>query len=339
MDKLLYFPYINLPRTDWTIRTLMYYESIGTIVPNEYFYDPENNYDPHMLELVRSELVIPINPIETLDNPWEVSNPFIEFVNGPDFKIKKRKRNFIQPNYTRIQNDKFKVTGSKIHADKFDKEIFYQLEQIGLARRDKNNYNWFFVETRTANLLMTFLASVISSKLEMRPTTDIINKSYKIAGKKIEHQKKQLISKRETILRELIPFPQEIDLTKLRRFKDKYISLLESFRNKIELIVLDAKLIEGSELFNEKVKELKLRKDELSAKMNESQFKNIIFGSICGIIGAYQGLASAETTGAVIGGLPGFTSAIYSALRIEKAENIFDQSGMKYLALMDKRLK
>jgi hypothetical protein len=68
-DKLLYFPYINLPNTDWTVRTLLYYEKVGSIVPDDFFYAPEKNYDPFMLELVKQELVFPINPISQLDNP------------------------------------------------------------------------------------------------------------------------------------------------------------------------------------------------------------------------------------------------------------------------------
>jgi hypothetical protein len=38
-------------------------------------------------------------------------------------------------------------------------------------------------------------------------------------------------------------------------------------------------------------------------------------------------------------GLPGFANAVYSAMKIEKTENVFDQSGMKYLALVDKKLR
>lgn len=72
--------------------------------------------------------------------------------------------------------------------------------------------------------------------------------------------------------------------------------------------------------------------------MNESQIKNLFFGSVCGVVGAFQGLQAAVTTGAVIGAIPGFASAIYSALMIKCPEKIFDQSGMKYLALIDKNI-
>jgi hypothetical protein len=82
-----------------------------------------------------------------------------------------------------------------------------------------------------------------------------------------------------------------------------------------------------------------LRRDELSAKMNESNFKTLLFGSVCGIIGAYQGLVAPDTTTSVITGFAGFAGAVYSALEIEKAEDVFDQSGMKYLALILFKLK
>lgn len=329
MDKILYFPYINLPKTDWTVRTLLYYDNIGSIVPQEYFYSPERNYEPFMLELVRSELVIPIDPIRTLENPWEVSRPFLNFLEENQKRLSQKRQTFIEGKHSRIHLDKF--SGARIHADKFDGEIFYQLEQMGLARRGENN--WYQVEKYTANHLMKFLATVIGSKLQMQPTTDNYRKRF-ISATNNSHRRK-----RETILTSLIPFPEEIDFKKIRKFKDKHLDLLKAFKNRVEQIVLDENIIEGTEPFNVKVEELALRKNELTAKMNESQIKNIIFGSVCGVIGAYQGLAAAETTGAFIGGLPGFASAIHSALKIEKAENVFDQSGLKYLALMDKRIR
>jgi len=329
MNKILYYPYINIPRTDWTLRALLYYESIGSIVPQEYFHNPKGLYEPFMLELVKNELVIPVDPYKVLNNPWRSFEPFIRYIEENKHRFIKPKQNYSIIKTELIHSDKFPT--SRIHAEKFDENIFYSLEQFGLARRDAGN--WYFVERRTANLLMKFLATLISSKLEMLPTTDIIKPQYYNHAENIQKKK------RETILNNLIPFPEDINLSRVRKFKEKHINLLTSFKNRVEQIVLDPNLIEGTELFSEKVRELQLRKDELSAKMEESQFGNILFGTVCGIIGAFQGLATAETTGVIIGAFPGFASAIHSALQIERAENIFDQSGLKYLALADKRLR
>lgn len=105
------------------------------------------------------------------------------------------------------------------------------------------------------------------------------------------------------------------------------------------MVVLDPNIIEGNQLFDSHLAELLQRKQELAAKMSENNFKSILFGTVCGLIGACQGLATASTPGAIIGGLPGFANAVYSALQIQRAEDIFDQSGLKFLALADKRLR
>ena len=329
MSNLLYYPYINVPRTDWTLRTLLYYNNIGSIVPQEHFYEPERNYDDFMLELVRNELVTPINPIDVLDNPWEVTRPFLELVERNRTRLSTLQNSFRQGHRGNIHIDKF--SKANIHADKFDENVFYALEQLGLAER--NEGRWYYVEQKTANNLMSYLASVISAKTNRLPTTDYVRPTFYRQSFSREREK------RETILTSLIPFPEEIDLNRLQRFKEQHSELLNAFRTRVEQIVLDPNIIEGTSLFHQHLAELHQRKEELSARMNESRFNSIMFGTVCGLIGAYQGLASASTTGAIIGGLPGFANAVYSALQIESAENVFDQSGLKYLALADKRLR
>src|SRR5690606_4015692 len=133
MSNLLYYPYINLPRTDWTLRTLLYYDNVGSIVPQEYFYSPERTYDEFMLELVRSELVTPINPLEVLERPREVTKPFLDLVERNQNTLRTAQRSFRKGNHGLIHQDKFAT--ESIHADKFDESIFYGLHELGLAER------------------------------------------------------------------------------------------------------------------------------------------------------------------------------------------------------------
>jgi hypothetical protein len=341
MDNLLYYPYINVPRTDWTLRTLIYYNQVGSIVPQSYFYEPDK-YDRFMRELVQNELVITINPMDVLDRPWEISRPFIDYVNSEEFMIRQRREHFQRGRTGLIHEDKFRFKGPRIHVDKFDGEIFYQLEQAGLAKR--KDYEWYVVEQKTANDLMSFLASVIGGKLNFLPTTDVQvrNVAFTNSSKNVYKTKTKENIRREVILKELIPFPEQIDLMQLKKFKEKHIDLLDRFKNKVELIVLDSKLEEESQLFKETIKDLNYDKEELSAKMNESKFGQLMFGTVCGITGAVIGLAAAGTTGALVGSLsalPSFANAIHSAMQIERIENITNQSGMKYLALIDKKIK
>ncbi|MDX1921346.1 MAG: DUF6236 family protein [Candidatus Caenarcaniphilales bacterium] len=319
MNSILYYPYINLPPTDWTLRTLLYYESVGSIVPYQYFQEPEKNYEPFMLKLVRNELVVPIDPMRTLENPWRVIKPFIEFIKSKPF--------------TKLFPLSDKPAFVRIHYQKFELEIFLELEQLGLAKREKQNYQWFLVEKTAAAYLMKYLTLILSKKLKMTPTTDQYKKTTLVRNNLSQR------TKRDTILEKLIPFPQEIDFDKVLNFKEKHKKDLKIFKNKIEQIVLDDSINVNSELFNSKIEEMSLRRDELAEKMKESKFKQIIFGTVFGIAGAATGLAAAQTIGAIIGALPGFANAVYSGLQIEKAEKAFDQSGMKYLALIDKRLR
>lgn len=329
MKKILYYPYINLPRTEWTLRTLLYYDNVGSIVPHEYFYYPERNYEPFMLELIRNELVTPINPLEVINNPWQVTEPFLQFIEHNTRRIQQKRSSLKNGSIELIHGGKFLPT--RIHSDKFEDHLFYQLKELGLAKRGEGQ--WWLVETKTANILMKFLVTLISAKTNRLPTTD------KMTGFSYYSTKRNTTSKRITILNSLIPFPEDINLNKLKRFKEKHSDLLNSFRTQVEKIALDHKLIEGTALFDKHLEVLKQRKEELTAKMNESKFNSIIFGTVCGLIGASQGIAFASTTAAFVGALPGFANAVYAALQIERAENLFDQSGLKYIALVDKRLR
>ena len=339
MSEILYYPYINLPKTDWTLRTLLYYNTVGSIVPQDYFYAPETNYDSFMLELVREELVIPINPLEVLDRPWDVTRPFLELIERNPDLLEISQSDFRIGNNGLLNSQKFiggfnradKFDGALIHADKFDDNVFYSLQELGLAERTKGS--WYLVEKNTANSLMYFLATIVGEKTNRIPTTDYVKPEI---YKQSFHSEQK---KRETLLTNLIPFPEDIDLNKLKRFKERHFDLLDAFSTRIELIALNPQIQEGTPLFHQHLSELLQRKQELAAKMSENNFKKILFGTVFGLIGAYQGLTNAETTSAVIGGIPGFASAVYSALQIERAENIFDQTGLKYLALADKRLR
>ncbi|WP_313717623.1 kinase [Kaistella carnis] len=311
MEKLLYYPYINMPRSEWTLRSLLYYEQVGTIVPPNFDL---NNYDKFMQDLVNNNLVLPINPIETLENPFQIAQPFIEYINTKEFNLKKRRVNFADERYGKIHENKFNLRGPKIHVEKFDGEIFYQLEQAGIAKREDNN--WFIVEEKTANELMSFLASIIGGKLNFLPTTDLKVKKvpFSNSSKKVYKTIRKEKIRREIILKEIIPFPEQIDLMQLRKFKDKYPDLLNKFKNKVELIALNHNLEEDSQLFKETMKELIYDKQELSAKMNESRLGQIMFGTVCGITGAIISLVTAEPSlslGGTLLAVPAFTNAIH----------------------------
>ena len=104
MNSLLYYPYINLPQNDWTIRALLYYDNVNAIVPTQYFYEPEH-YNPFMREAIMNELITPINPMDVLNNPYEVSLRFIEYLSARKSVIERR-RSFFSNQAHIIHRDK-----------------------------------------------------------------------------------------------------------------------------------------------------------------------------------------------------------------------------------------
>lgn len=339
-DNLLYFPYINLPKTDWTLRTLLYYDKVGAIVPSDFFYEPERNYEPFMLDLVKKELVIPINPVDHLEHPFELNKPFLDFVNSRDFQIEIRREAFnyqLNPIHGPIiSRQLYEESPARVSGQKFNDELIRSLVELGLAKH--SNKEWYFMEIFTANYLMAYLATTLAEKLKMLATTDTeFSYLFRQVGRN-QNESYQKNWKRENILKELIPMPVEINLTKVQNFKDKNLTHLKRFQNLVEQIALNP-IYDDDKLLDEKIKELMFEKEQLTVKMNETNFGSIFFGTACGIFGAFQGLAQANTESAFWGSIPGFASAIYSALKIQKAEATFDQTGLKYLSLLDKRVR
>ena len=325
MNQILYYPYINLPRTDWTVRTLLYYENVGSIVPEEYFYNPKENYDPFMLNLVRSNLVIPINPVESISQPGRFANEFLKYATNNRERFIK----YSTTKYGRINQQKF--PWASINQQKFQGEIFVELERMGLAERQGGNI--YFVHQNVANHLMKFLATVVGKELQMLPTTD------QITNRVFHASKRKATSKRRTLLENLIPFPEEIDINKIRKFKDKNRELLRFFKNQTEQLVLNENIIEGTEQFKLQLEEINFYKNEIAAKLNEKKFGRIFFGGIFGMIGSFQGIQEDNALSAFIGGFPGFASAVYGSLDYFRENDIRNDRGLQYIALIDKNLR
>lgn len=108
--NLLYYPYINLPDTEWTIRTLLYYDNVSSIVPTQYFHEPER-YEPFMREAVQNELITPVNPMNVLDNPWEVTRMFDEYLNQNKGILKRRRLPIQRNGISHIHAGKILIQG------------------------------------------------------------------------------------------------------------------------------------------------------------------------------------------------------------------------------------
>lgn len=165
MKSLLYYPYIDLPQNDWTIRALLYYDNVNAIVPTQYFYEPEH-YSPFMREAIMNELITPINPMDVLNKPYEVSLRFIEYLSARKSVIERR-RSYFSNQAHKIHGDKFlsPYKRCKLHSNKFDSNVFDYLMEIGLAER--MDYNWYNVEKKQLMTLCFYYHQLLQIKFNL----------------------------------------------------------------------------------------------------------------------------------------------------------------------------
>ncbi len=312
---ILYYPEINVPETDWAIRAFLYYDEVLSIVPQCYNLHPER-YEAFMHDAVLHELVKPVNPMAELENQVELSEIFCQYLETNRSQMTKRR-------YLYRTRGGASTKLSRIHSGKFDSLIFHKLVDMELACHDGE---WYDVEPYTAEELMFFLASTLAAHLDCRLSTDgmrrTLSMKYKLTDDyEISYQN----HRRNCILKELMPAPRAYDLTSIQAFKEQHHELLRRFRNHIEDIVLNTGIDPDSERFAIMIDQLKQEKDEISARMHESNLGEIIFGRICGVLSPISGASA-------------LLNAIYNACRAGRHGWNGDQNGLRYIVLAEKDL-
>jgi hypothetical protein len=315
-NKLLYFPYIDIPKSSWTIKSILYWDSVGIIVPPN-FIDEPNHYEKFTLDLLQSDLIENIFPTNYINSDVFDEN-FIKLTTKANFELKKRQTNFKGNQILRI------------HFQKFGEKLLEYLVKIKLAKRDTSY--WYYVESKTANQLMLYLALEISRIGKFTPATDS-NTFYNITTPSIEQS-----ILRQNLIDNLIPYPVEPNLFKLRKFKDKHYSELNSFRILIEQFVLDVSLVNSENTQNVKVKlkvaEINDKREKILSELNNSNAGKIAFGNIIGI--------TSEFINYLYGDYPlgifALTNELFSGLKNPDKTSLL-KNDFSYLALIDKELK
>jgi len=334
-DKLLYYPYINVPNNVWSIRSMLYWDSVSAIVPPIYRDNP-SRFEQEMYQMVVEGLVKQVFPFEYISQIPNFDNAFLELINSQRHNIDKKRQYFQQGGKTLL------------HTQKFGSDILQKLVDLGIAKRDRDSWEWYHVEITTANIFMKYLATAISIAGNFTPATDKIDKirlpySKKLSivgGRSFTYEK---ITKTQEIrgqlLNDLMPYPHPYDLSfnKLRRFKDRNYDQLKRFRNQIEQIIIEISNIKNKEdrenYYCLKIEEITDQKEQISAKLNESNFNHIVFGTIFGLVSGTIGFASGNTPL----GIFGLGNSIYHAFQGYNRRDLLTRN-FAYLALIDKNI-
>jgi len=149
-NNLLYYPYIDLPESEWLTRMLLYYDQIGTITPLEYLDHPDK-FSPYTLDLIKENLVIQVFPSQYVNGIEGFAESFKEYIESLS-DIKTRRSFFRNKRIPFISNR------SRIHVSKMEPLCDYLVKKR-LAQKFDNQ--WYDVEDSTAFDFMSYLAAMI----------------------------------------------------------------------------------------------------------------------------------------------------------------------------------
>jgi hypothetical protein len=306
MEKqALYFPYIRVPAAGWFTSTLLYWDSVGTIVPwSLAASDPV--LGAYTSELMSADLVRAVWPENYIFSIDGFAERFFEVIDRNEGIDASRERALDAGR-----------TG-RIHDEKFTDVVFYGLQERGLAERSSDQ-GWWNVESQTAGVYMAYLAATLGALgvLGMDPVsdTDLFVSTPETPVARAE-------ALRLSLLEAILPGPEEpVPVRELATFKERHADTLKAFRTAIESELLRIALIDDDEARGrEKARtEERLRHeiDEITAAMRQRRWPRILFGTIAG-------LAAVAATGAAALGRGGVALAFAAPGVISGANSAVD---------------
>jgi hypothetical protein len=327
MEKILYYPNINLPNNKWTSKTLLYWDKIGSIVPRN--YGTRDSFDSFTGQLFNQGFLEKVDPYDVWMVP-KYESCLNEAINNGDKLIDNSRINFANGLFV------------EIHFEKFYYNLFENLIQLKIAHRVDNS-DWIRVESNVAKLMMTFLATVLSLEKGYQPITDNIdNLELSYNNIPLQQYSRNILGSdntlttniRTNLLENLLPYPIENDLNKIIRFKERHFAELTYFRKHIERIIFEISLISDENLRTRAIQlnleELIAMKNEIVSKMKENNFSKIFFTGTCGLLAT----ATPMIIDPQLIGIPALIYGLYTLYKETNKEKIVNP--IKYLALVDR---
>jgi hypothetical protein len=347
-DGVLYFPYISVPQNAWFTRVLLYWDQVGSIVPEPHARDL-SRVSPYMRDLVRAGLVRPVVPEAYDSRLGRALGPFLDFVDS-DPEITARARAGFGAE-TAKRGGSEPGTTMHIHRGKFGYIIGAELQQRGLARPagdGRRRRDWLEVESRTAAAFMAHLAATLGSfdDVDLDPITDTISSLSPFAPAEAAPDPLAVAAElRLSVLEAVLPGPtREIQISTLVDFKERHGELLGRFRRHIESRLLDLGTIDDPEVRGVRhgilTEELEDELAEVQSRMRP-RWPRLVFGTLCSLVGAAIPVGAALAVGAVplaAAGLPGLVGAVYSTQQAVRSPDEMRRHPLAYAALAQRQL-
>lgn len=142
-NNALYFPYISIPENSWTIKSLLYWDKLSSIVPMDHIDRPEQ-LSGFMRALLERDLVEQVFPSNYLYEIPEFESSFIRYLQP---KVRRYRENPIRTFSLsgRVHQEKL-VPRANLHVEKLGHLPDFLIQE-GLARRIDGA--WFEMDTES----------------------------------------------------------------------------------------------------------------------------------------------------------------------------------------------
>lgn len=304
--KVLYFPYIRVPQSDWFTRILLYWDRVEIIVPVDFFENPED-LGEYTRDLVERQLIHQVPPGAYIWSIPNFSSSFEQHLDSLGPALDVRRNNFS------------KGRTFPIHIEKME-PIAKVMKDIGLATINRYEYQYFNVELETGKEFMAYLATCLAQlpDIQADPVTDEEANLEVFIDPEID-------ALRIEVLENIFPSPRRtIKGFEIENFKRRHHNKLRGFRRAVEReLITIAELTPTNrkrriELIKDEIKDLV---DEIQSDFIESGWGGeLVFGKLFAVMGRLPGAPYGF----------GLASAIFKAL--EKKEEKPPVSPLAYAA-------
>jgi len=256
-NRVLYFPYIRIPKSAWLTQMLLYWDKVSSIVPYEFTQKPES-LGPYMQSLLEHELVVQVIPGMYIYEIPNFERAFQAYIDGLGPEVNRRRTQFEGGRRLKVHIEKMGALG---HA----------LAEQGLA--NEGAYPWYDVEADTANDFMSYLAATLGqlATVDSAPITDgaAYLRRFAKAGVAEDRVLQQLQSLRTQVLERVLQVPSHhVEPSAIAAFKSRHGELLADFRRRVERELVTAAVIADDAL---RQRQLDIFFEESAARIEEIQ--------------------------------------------------------------------
>jgi len=292
---------------------MLYWDNVGTIVPNAYIQSPEL-HNTYTLELIRAGLLHQVLPNAAGRGLRQHFGRYLEMLSGRE--IDRRRHDFTMGHFARVHRDKWLTYEGGLQ----------EIQRLGLAAPATSIKadNWIFVEAATAEEFMAALALSLCEAAGVRgwrsgdrnasetwiPTTDMAGAIHALlaglepvsdASRNVERMhirirgELQAVEVRTHLMERLLPVPETtVPVRRLAEFRRRHGDLLPAFRRYLESKIDESLMIQDPVLrfrFMDRIEdELLQRCEEAEAYLQELGLERISRSSLLRVLKFIPGL-------------------------------------------------